>query len=222
MLIAAILMCRAYKIHYIYIFVAIGLLVFIIEYKFRLNREFAEHNKQPFENIKFNNLDLVFFSSSQSDDFLEFVYFRCVNALVSSVVFGHCGIIVMRDDQPYILECVYEDDYNDANGTCIKLALAKDVMCSYEGRVHVVQNNLNHFIENSEMDIFTRNFVEKQKDKTYNGFSATTTCVGMATTFLQDLGLVYNNVVAFTVDSLLNKKQYTVPIEFEYIEMSSC
>ena len=220
MLVTVFMVCRILKVHIVYVIILLGVLILLIEYKLGTNVAFAKNNKKLYADIQFKHLDIVCFRSYSSYDLLEFIYFRCVNALMSSdVVFGHCGIIILIDDVPYLLECTEDEEHGLTHGTCLKLSLALDTICGFKGRVHVVQGNLHTFVTDVDMGGFTRHFLEKHDEIMYNGLLGTmnmvgSTCAATVTNVLQHLDLVHPGVLPFTIDSLFKKKHYTVPVEF--------
>ena len=121
-----------------------------VELKLRTNPGFAGGNvaasvRQELRSAETG--DLVFFRSYHSYDVPEFLFYRCAHALVSSMYFGHVGMLVRPpgDDDVFIVECTEDEQTCALSGRSKTGVIYHDAyrrIKAYEGRVHLVRTGL--------------------------------------------------------------------------------
>jgi hypothetical protein len=115
-----------------------------VELRLRTNVAFARGRTATVEDAlrTAKTGDLVFMRSYHSYDVPEFLFFRCLGALVSEPYFGHVGMLVRDGDGAlYLLECTEDNHECVLSGRAKNGVIMHDAarrIRGYDGRVHVV------------------------------------------------------------------------------------
>lgn len=191
----------------------LSLLTFI-ELRMRTNKNFTRETvslKDAMKQAKTG--DLIFFRSFHTYDLPDLFFFRFLGACISSIYFGHVGLIVRMNKKVYIVECTDDVRFDELtktkkNGPLINLA--EPYIEKFYGRVHLCRTNLEeHFHRNHSKVV---EYIESMKHLSFfeNGLG----CVGYVKGLLHAAGAMDTNNGFSVLASLLRDDKYKVPIRF--------
>lgn len=200
---------KEYNIFFLYTFILIILsFLLLIEIKLKTNVNFS--NKTGDINEVLNNTttgDFILFRSYNSYDIPELFFYRYLNALYSKVFFGHIGIIINNNNEPYILECTedfFKSEITNKKKNGVIYHKAYNRINDYYGNVYICKNNIEKFIDNNDII----NFMEKYKNISFleNNIS----CVIFIKKFLEYFNLLNIKSYFMLPYDFINKEIYNI------------